>query len=57
VSDQETSARPADTWRVCGRTLDQGCTCAPRGPSAAIAAAACMRLAGDLDPNVIDEVA
>lgn len=42
------SSRPLDTWRVCNRSLEQGCTCPPGGASAAVHVAARKRLEGEL---------
>lgn len=34
---------PLGTWRVCGRSLDDGCACGPHGPSQADVSAALER--------------
>ena len=39
--------RPYDTWRVCNRTLDEGCKCKPF-LTPEVATAAAKRLAGEL---------
>jgi hypothetical protein len=40
--------RPPNAWLVCNKTLDEGCTCSPWGPSVIEAIVAAKRLAGDL---------
>lgn len=40
--------RPLDTWRVCNRRLEQGCSCPSYGASAAVHVAARKRLEGEL---------
>lgn len=43
--------RPLDTWRICGRRIDDQCPCAdePYGPSQATALAAIKRLRGEVE--------
>lgn len=38
---------PLDTWRICGRRIDRGCTCKPNDPTPDRAAKALARMAAE----------